>query len=217
MIVTIDGPAGSGKSTTARLVAQRLGFKYIDTGATYRAVAFGVVERKIDPKDKRRVEDLSSTLDIDFKGDRVFLSGKDITEVIKDEEIGKIASLCSTYKGVREKMVALQRRLAREGNIICEGRDIGTVVFPHAKIKIYMDASIKERAKRRMLELKERGKCKSQEEIERDLKLRDKQDRTRKYAPLRIPKGAIIIDTTNLSIEEEVEEVIKIIKNETKV
>lgn len=224
MIVAIDGPAGSGKSTTARMVAQRLGFEYIDTGATYRAVALAVIRNNIDSKDKLAVEELSFRLDIEFEDGKIFLNGENITQAIRNEEVGKIASLCSTYKKVRENMVALQRRLAFKGNIkdrepfpqrnvVCEGRDIGTVVFPDADIKIYMDASLRERAKRRAKELAEKGIYKSLEQVERDLELRDLQDSRREHSPLCVPDGAIIIDTTNLSIEEEVEAVIKIIED----
>lgn len=227
MIVTIDGPSGAGKSTTARLVAQRLGFKYIDTGATYRALALAVVRNNIDPKDKLAVERLSTGFEetgdrlpryiIEFEDSKVILNGEDVTHAIRDEEIGKIASICSTYKSVRENMVSLQRKLASPTmggakNIVCEGRDIGTVVFPDADIKIYITASIRERAKRRTKELTEKGIYKSIDEIAKDLELRDLRDITREHSPLCVPDGAIIIDTTNLSIEEEVEAVMKIIK-----
>ena len=213
MIVTIDGPAGSGKSTTAKLVAQKLGFKYLDTGATYRAVALAVIRNNIDPKDKHAVEHLSSNLDIGFEEGKVFLDGEDITQAIRTEEVGRVASLCATYKGVRENMVALQRRLAQSYSVVCEGRDIGTVVFPEAEVKIYMDASLEMRANRRANELAEKGEQRSIKMIEIDLLSRDLQDSQREYSPLRIPDGAVIIDTTNLSIDEEVEAVIKVISN----
>ena len=213
MIVAIDGPAGSGKSTTAKLVAQRLGYKCIDSGATYRAVALAVKRNGVNPKCEALVERLSSRLQIDFKGGKVFLNNEDVTQAIRDEEVGKLASLCATYKGVRENMVSLQRRLADNQPVICEGRDIGTVVFPNADLKIYMDANLPVRAKRRKKELSERGLNKDFKSIIRDLKARDTQDKSRQHSPLRVPEGAFIIDTTNLSIEEEVEKVIKIIMN----
>ncbi|MBI4722163.1 MAG: (d)CMP kinase [Candidatus Stahlbacteria bacterium] len=231
MIVTIDGPAGSGKSTTARLVAQKLGFKYLDTGATYRAVALAVIRNNIDPKERHAVEHLASELTIDFEEGKVILDGEDITQEIRTEEVGRVASLCATYKGVRENMVTLQRRLARSYDVVCEGRDIGTVVFPEAEVKIYLDASLSERAKRRANELvvakfrfrrdklqsrlggTEKGMYSTIEKIEKDLLSRDLQDSQREYSPLRIPEDAVIIDTTNLSIDEEVEAVIKVISN----
>ncbi len=215
MIVTIDGTAGSGKSTTAKLVAQKLGYKYIDSGATYRALAFSVKKNKIDPKDENKITKLSKKIRIDFQEERVFLNGEDITERIRDEEISKFASFCSIYKRVRENMVTLQRKLADRKDVVCEGRDIGTVVFPDAEVKIYMDASIEERAKRRTKELIKSGIHKNIIDVERNIKERDLQDKNRIHSPLCVPREAKIIDTTNLSIEEEVEKVIEIITNST--
>lgn len=207
MIVTIDGPAGSGKSTTAKLAAKRLGFQYIDTGATYRAVALAVSRNKIDPSDQTEVEKLSGILDIDLCGDKVFLNDEEITSYIRTEEIGRLASLCATYKGVRENMVKLQRKLAAEYSVVCEGRDIGTVVFPGAEAKFYMDASVETRAQRRQKELSEKGIKEDFQTTINSIKSRDEQDKGRKHSPLRIPDGAKIIDTTGLSIEEQVSEI----------
>ncbi|MDI6840344.1 MAG: (d)CMP kinase [bacterium] len=212
MIVAIDGPAGSGKSTTARFVAEKLGYKYIDSGATYRALAIAVKRDKIDPNNKSEVERLSANLNINFRGGKIFLDGDDITNAIRDEEIGKLASLCSTYKGVRENMVKLQRKLANTQNVVCEGRDIGTVVFPDADLKIYMDAELWIRALRRKRELFKFGIDKDLKSIIEDLKIRDEQDKSRKHSPLKVPVDAVVIDTTNLSIKEEVEKVIEMIK-----
>ncbi len=237
MIITIDGPAGSGKSTIAKLVAQRLGYKYIDSGATYRALALSVKKNEIDSKSENEVVELSIKLELDFKEEKVILNGEDVTEQIRDEEIGNLASFCSTYKEVRINMVALQRKLAgirnsdkSEGshlpknkkdshlsvgqeNIVCEGRDIGTVVFPNAELKFYIDASIKERATRRRKELLGKEISKRLIDIEKDIEERDLRDKTRTNSPLCVPKNANIIDTTNLNIEEEVEKVIEIIKS----
>ncbi|MCK4352652.1 (d)CMP kinase [candidate division WOR-3 bacterium] len=215
MIVTIDGTAGSGKSTTAKLVAKRLGYKYIDTGATYRAVALSVKQNKIEPTNRKKVTALSSELDISFRDEKIFLNDEDVTQAIRTEEIGKLASLCSKYKGVRENMVKLQRRMAsgpalmHKCGIVCEGRDIGTVVFPEAEVKIYMDADHHIRTARRLKELREKRVSAKFEEISRDLKSRDIQDKLRQLSPLKVPLGAVIINTTNLSIEEQVEKVIK--------
>jgi cytidylate kinase len=208
MIVAIDGPASSGKSTTARLVASKLGFVYIDSGATYRAVAIAVMRRGVDPKDAAAVEKLSSEIRIELNGECVLLDGEDITEALRKEEVGKIASLC---------MVQLQRKLSTEQNVVCDGRDIGTVVFPEAEVKIYMDASVGERTKRRRLEVESKKTGESVERIEKDMKSRDLQDTTREHSPLRIPEGAIVIDTTNLSIEDQVEAVVKIVRDKISV
>jgi cytidylate kinase len=212
MIVAIDGPASSGKSTTARLVASKLGFRYIDSGATYRAVAIAVMRQGIDPKDGTAVEKLSSGILIELNKERVLLDGEDVTDALRKEEVGRVASLCSAYPGVRKNMVRLQRRLSTKQDVICDGRDIGTVVFPEAEVKIYMDALISERTKRRRLEVESKKTGESVERIEKDMKSRDLQDTTREHSPLRIPEGAIVIDTTNLSIEDEVEAVVKIIE-----
>jgi cytidylate kinase len=213
MIVTIDGGAGVGKSTAAKLVAQKLGFEYIDTGATYRAVGYKCKKLGVNPEDEKEVEKVVKSLRIKIKNHKIFLNEEDITEVIKDEEIGKWASTCSKHKKVRERMVSLQRKLAKGKKVVCEGRDIGTVVFPQAEVKIYMKADPNVRAIRRKKELGEMGIYKSVEEIKESILKRDEQDKSRKYAPLKIPKGAKIVDTTNLSIKEMVEEILKIIKN----
>jgi cytidylate kinase len=213
MVITIDGPAGSGKSTTAKLVAQKLGFKYLDTGATYRVVALAVLKNNISPSNEQEVEKLVPELNIRFVDTKILLNDEDVSSQIRTEEIGKLASLCSTYKGVRENMVKLQRKIAQNQSIVCEGRDMGTVVFPNAEIKIYMDANVETRAKRREKELSEKGTPESFESIIESIKSRDKQDSTRKHSPLKIPDGAIIIDTTNLSIEEQATKIIEIGKS----
>lgn len=215
MIVSIDGEAGSGKSTTARLVAKKLGFQYIDTGITYRAVALDAIKKGIDLKNQESIEKLSADINIKIIGEKIFLNEEDVTKELKTEAIGEAASICSTYKLVRKNMVKIQRSMATN-NVICEGRDIGTVVFPNADIKIYMTAKLEERANRRVKELERMGIKKSIAEVINELKKRDNRNSTREIDPLRIPNGAIIIDTTNLTIDEQVNKVIKII-NETKI
>lgn len=214
MIVTIDGTSASGKSTTAIKVAQKLGLVYIDTGAMYRAVAFSCIEQGVDLSDQKRAAEISYWIDIGFAlvngNNHVFLNGRDVTNLIRTEKVGKAASLIATYKGVRKNLVKKQRDMGKRGNVICEGRDIGTVVFKDADIKIYMDANIEERAKRRCKEL---GKKDDLDTILESVKKRDERDKTRKESPLKVPDGAILIDTTNLSIEEEVEKVIEIIRD----
>jgi len=214
MIVTIDGTSASGKSTTAKEVAKRLGFVYIDTGAMYRAVALYCIENGIDICDKNAVADASLKLDIRFELrndlNRIFLNNREITHLIRTEEVGSTSSTIATYKEVRRNLVEKQREMGRKENVICEGRDIGTVVFKDADVKIYMDADIAERSRRRHRELGESGDIDS---ITKAIKKRDEQDKTREESPLRIPDDAVIIDTTCLSIEEEIEKVIEIIRN----
>ena len=206
MIIAIDGPAGSGKSTVAKLVAKKLGFLYLDTGAMYRAVAYKM--KKENLSEKELIEKLDSIdlklLDTD-KGIKVILDGEDITGKIRTEEIGKLASRIAKIPEIREKLVQLQRKIALEAkNAVLEGRDIGTVVFPDAELKIFMTASPEERAKRRYLQLKEKGENPSYEDILKSVLERDKADMERKIAPLKPAKDAIVIDTTNKTIEKVV-------------
>ncbi|NPA52229.1 MAG: (d)CMP kinase [Aquificae bacterium] len=207
MIVAIDGPAGSGKSTVAKLVAQKLGFSYIDTGAMYRAVAYKLI------KDKISVEDVSTVLDglnlqfIEVDNQiRIILDGEDITDKIRTEQVGKVASQIATIPEVRKALVKLQRNMAlQKENAVLEGRDIGTVVFPNADLKIFLTAQPEERARRRYIQLKEKGLAVSYEEILKMILNRDKNDTQRKEAPLKPSKDAIILDTTGKSIDEVVD------------
>ncbi|MDO9575915.1 MAG: (d)CMP kinase [bacterium] len=213
MIVTIDGTSASGKSTTARKVAKELGFTYIDTGAMYRAVALYCIENRIDIHNQRTVADASIKVDIRFDigndVNHIFLNKREITDLIRTEKVGSTASTIATYKYVRRNLVEKQREMGRKGNVICEGRDIGTVVFKDADVKIYMDAAIIERARRRQGELEEIIDLQS---ITEAIKKRDEQDKTRAESPLKIPDDAVIIDTTHLSIEDEVKKVIEVIR-----
>ncbi len=212
MIVTIDGTAASGKSTTAREVARRLGFTYLNTGATYRALALYLKEKGIDYENEEAVKKILNKVDINLIGEKVILNGRDVSSLIYSEEISKISSKIATYKSVREFLVDIQRKIGARGNVIAEGRDTGTVVFPNADIKIYMDADITERAKRRKRDLEKLGKNLTIEEVIESLRKRDEQDSKRKYSPLKKPTDAVEIDTTNLTIEEEIQKVINIIK-----
>lgn len=214
MIVTIDGTSASGKSTTAKEVAKRLGFVYIDTGAMYRAVALYCLENGIAIHDKNAVADASSKLDIkfEFRNDinHIFLNKREITDLIRTEKVGSAASTIATYKYVRRNLVEKQREMGRKENVICEGRDIGTVVFKDADVKIYIDAELIERARRRQRELEGIIDLQS---ITEAIKKRDEQDKMRAESPLKIPDGAVLIDTTHLSIEDEVKKVIEVIEN----
>ncbi len=213
--VSIDGTSGSGKSTTARLVAQRLGFLYIDTGSMYRAATLRVITLGVDPHDEKGVIELVLNSDIRLENNKgrvkVLLNRKDVTKDIRSPKVTRLVSLISSYRDVREYLVALQREMSENNNVVCEGRDIGTVVFPNADVKIYIDCSIDERAKRRLLDLKRANVRSTFDEVKQELKKRDKMDSEREFSPLRIPEGAEIIDTTNITIEEQVERVLDLI------
>lgn len=209
IIIAIDGPAGSGKSTTARLVAQRLGYAYIDTGAMYRALTLKVIESGVDPNDEKGIVKLAENTRIEIlykNGDfKVFLDGEDVTEKIRTPQVTSFVSLVSAHPRVREKMVEKQRELGKNGGVVMDGRDIGTVVFPKADLKIFMKADVKERAKRRQKEMENQGLHIELDELIKDIEERDKLDSTREVAPLKKAEDAIEIDTTNLTIEEQVE------------
>ncbi len=214
MIIAIDGPAGAGKSTTARLLAKRLGFLYIDTGAMYRALTVKALEQKIDLTDHQALSCLARNteiaLDTDSQGaGRVFLDGRDVSVAIRDPRITAHVSDVAKVAGVREVMVELQRKLGKSRDSVMDGRDIGTVVFPDADRKFYLDARPEERANRRYKELKESGKTVKVEDVAADLSNRDRIDSTRECAPLKRAADAIYIDTTPLGINEVVEEMFR--------
>ena len=214
-IIAIDGPAGSGKSTVAKEVARRLGFLYVDTGAMYRALTLKAIREKADLNDEETLAQLAGRVNIQLKiqGDslKVILDGEDVTGAIRKEAITEKVCFVAKVAGVRNEMVKLQRRLARktEGAVL-EGRDIGTVVFPNTKYKFYLDAKTNERIKRRHKELLQMGQEVSVENIGKDIERRDRNDMTRDVAPLVKAKDALYIDTTNLSVEDAVDKIIKI-------
>ena len=214
-VIAIDGPAGSGKSTTAKMVAARVGFTYLDTGAMYRAVALFAIENDISPEDARALEAIAPRLVIEFKTEeeinRVFLNGRDVTEAIRSPEVTSAVSPVSAHAGVREAMVARQREIARKGNVVAEGRDTTSVVFPEADIKVYLDASLKERARRRLIDFSRQGIDSTLEEQMALLAKRDEFDSSRSNSPLTRTGDSILIDTTNLNIEEQVDKIIKLI------
>ncbi|WP_029519985.1 (d)CMP kinase [Persephonella sp. IF05-L8] len=221
MIITIDGPAGSGKSTIAKMLAKELGYTYIDTGAMYRAVALMVKRKGIDPDNPDAVVELMKKIQIDLKpaenGVQVFLNGEDVSKEIRTEEIGKIASKIARHSEVRRILVQMQRELGLKAkNVVIEGRDTGTVIFPDADIKFFFTASPEVRAERRFKELKEKGLDISYEEILKEIKERDHLDETRKDSPLRPAEDAIIIDTTGKSLSDVFQDVLKIIKDRLK-
>lgn len=212
MIIGIDGPAGSGKTTVAKLLAKRLGIFYLDTGAMYRALTLKAIEIKVDLSDQDTLKKIAGELSLEFKEGRVYLDGLDVSDRIRTPFIDKSISLVVAQPEVRAVMVKLQRNMVAKGDFVVEGRDITTVVFPEAKYKFYLDASPSTRTKRRFKELSEKGMNVNFQEIAQDLKRRDNADMTRKVSPLKLSKDAICIDTTNLTILQTAEEIIKHIK-----
>ena len=213
LVVAIDGPAAAGKSTVAKMVAKKIGATYIDTGAMYRAVTYFALSQNIDPKDESAVVSLLPKLKLDIKEDeRIFLNGTDVTKQIRSIEVNDNVSYVASYKDIRLALVDIQRKMSESISVVMDGRDIGTYVLPNADIKIFQVASVGTRALRRYKENISQGiQCES-EDIEIGLKKRDHIDSTRTFAPLKPADDSIVLDTSNLSIEEAVDAVIEIIK-----
>jgi len=220
LTIAIDGPSGAGKSTVARFLAKRLGYVYIDTGAMYRSVALRVKEKGISPEDELALNQLASSLHITFitEGEqtRVCCDGEDITSAIRSPEISRLASSISKQKGVREALVQMQREMGKEGGIILEGRDIGTVVFPDADVKFYLDAKSDERVRRRYHEMVKKGVKVDFKETQEELIQRDHNDMHRIHSPLKKANDALFIDSTHRSVEEVVEEMVHRVKAKVK-
>ncbi|MBU1206718.1 MAG: (d)CMP kinase [Proteobacteria bacterium] len=215
-IITIDGPAGAGKSTVSKMLARRLNYMYLDTGAMYRAVALGVGQEGINPEDEADLERLCRTIKISFQGDsqnqKVILGGEDVTEKIREPEVGGMASRVSMKRQVREAMVKLQRKIGAKGKIVAEGRDTGTVVFPDAEYKFFLNAQPEERARRRYRELTVKELSLKMEDVKKEMIRRDEQDSSRELAPLRPAPDALLIDSTELTPEEVVENILQVMK-----
>lgn len=212
--IAIDGPAGAGKSTIAKMVAEKLDFIYVDTGAMYRAMALYFIRQKIDGDDEEKIsavcKDISVSLEYENGQQQVLLNGENVNGLIRTEQVSMMTSDTSKYAAVRAKLLDLQRDLAKTKNVIMDGRDIGTCVLPDANLKIYLTASASERAKRRYLEQKERGVECDIAQIEKDIIARDEQDMNREIAPLRQAEDAIYLDSSDMSIEEVVAEIIRL-------
>lgn len=215
-VVGIDGPAGTGKSTLTKLISKEMNLVNIDTGATYRCVALKAIKNNIKLAEKDKIINLLNDINIEFKNEdniqKVYLDGEDVTERIRENDVNNIVSPVSSIKEVRFKLVDLQRKLAEGKNSIMEGRDITTYVFPNADVKIYLDASIEERAKRRYNQNLEKGIETSYEDVYENIRARDENDKAKEVGALKIAEDAIVIDTTNLTIEEVKNKIIKCIK-----
>jgi len=218
-VIAIDGPAGAGKSTVAKIIANKLNFLYVDTGAMYRVLTLKAMKEKIPWDDKEKLIEMAKNTEIELYQDgekyRVFMDGKDVSEEIRKEEVSKNTSYIASILEIRKILWEKQRNFREKYDIVMEGRDIGTKVFPDAQIKIYLDASVEERAKRRYLQLKEMGIEEDIEKIKKEIIERDKKDKNREIAPLIKTDDYYYIDTTDLTIDQVVEKIMSIYKSKT--
>ncbi|WP_294467570.1 (d)CMP kinase [uncultured Anaerofustis sp.] len=206
--IAVDGPAGSGKSTVAKIIAKKLNITYLDTGSMYRAFTYYALNKNVKANDKEGINDLLESIDLVLDKENVFVNDKDVTKEIRFENIDKNVSDYAAIKEVREKMVNIQREISKGKSVIMDGRDIGSVVLPNAEFKFYLDASSEERAKRRYLQNIERGKEVPYEDILKDIEIRDELDKTREVDPLVICEDAVVVDTSDMNIDDVVEFII---------
>lgn len=212
-MVAIDGPAGAGKSTIAKRVAARLGFTYIDSGAMYRAVALWALRQNVDPGDMHRMEQLALAAEIELSPGRIRLNGEDVTDAIRTPEVSGGASKVAVIPGVRRAMVAKQRAMGERSSVVMEGRDIGTVVFPDADVKVFLDADPRERVRRRLEDVRAGGEEIPESALAAQMKERDQRDSTRADGPLAQAPDAAYLDSTSLTVEEVEEAILKIVRS----
>ena len=214
--IAIDGPAGAGKSSISKVVANELGYLYIDTGAMYRGVTWAVLDSHVDVKNQNDVEALLPTLDLTLEPTasacKVFVKGQDVTDLIRQQQINENVSTIASYKGVREYLVERQQALAAIGGVILDGRDIGSVVLPDAELKIYLTASVDARAKRRWLEVQGTSNEQPLEDIKKNVESRDEMDKNRDESPLVCVEDAIVVDSSNMTFEETVEHILHLVQ-----
>ncbi len=217
--IAIDGPAGAGKSTIARRVAKELSFIYVDTGAMYRAMALYLLREGVDRNNKEQIGEICQNAEISIEyqnGEQiVLLNGENVNAYLRTEEVGNMASVSSAVPRVREKLLSLQRKLAKDMSVVMDGRDIGTTILPDADVKIYLTASSLTRAKRRYLELQEKGAVCNLDEIQKDIEERDQRDMNREISPLRQADDAVLVDSSNLTIEQVVDRILEIFRSKT--
>ena len=217
--IAIDGPAGAGKSTIARRVARELSFIYVDTGAMYRAMALYLLRREVNRDDTEQIGNICQDAEISIEyqnGEQiVLLNGENVNSYLRTEEVGNMASVSSAVPRVREKLLSLQRKLAKDMSVVMDGRDIGTTILPDADVKIYLTASSLTRAKRRYLELQEKGTVCNLDDIQKDIEERDQRDMNREISPLRQAKDAVLVDSSDLTIQQVVDRILQIFRSKT--
>lgn len=217
--IAIDGPAGAGKSTIARRVAKELSFIYVDTGAMYRAMALYLLRRKVNRDDTEQIGNICQDAEISIEyqnGEQiVLLNGENVNSYLRTEEVGNMASVSSAVPRVREKLLSLQRKLAKDMSVVMDGRDIGTTILPDADVKIYLTASSLTRARRRYLELQEKGTVCNLDDIQKDIEERDQRDMNREISPLRQAKDAVLVDSSDLTIQQVVDRILQIFRLKT--
>ena len=217
--IAIDGPAGAGKSTIARRVARELSFIYVDTGAMYRAMALYLLRRKVNRDDTEQIGNICQDAEISIEyqnGEQiVLLNGENVNSYLRREEVGNMASVSSAVPRVREKLLSLQRKLAKDMSVVMDGRDIGTTILPDADVKIYLTASSLTRARRRYLELQEKGTVCNLDDIQKDIEERDQRDMSREISPLRQAEDAVLVDSSDLTIQQVVDRILQIFRSKT--